>query len=276
MNVLTGQEKFGANAEGSNSLLGNEKKGKKEDVPSEDSYLLNKTITCAVCDKTFKTKTPKNGRLRRLEPDEDLRPRFANIDVVKYDVVSCPYCGYTALSRYFDHLASTQMRLIREQICAEFTPKPVEPPQLLSYDDAIERYKVALRNTIVKKGKSSEKAYICLKTAWMYRSKIEELDEKSPDYEKVQKEYASQEEAFYGQAFEGFMKAVSTEPFPICGMDQCTMDYLLAVMAWHFRKKDIAAKCISRIQTNPGATRKMKDRTYDLKEKIISETRKNQ
>ena len=40
----------------------------------------------------------------------------------------------------------------------------------------------------------------------------------------------------YQQAYEGFMKAMSTEMFPMCGMDQCTVDYLLAAMAYHFKK----------------------------------------
>ena len=80
-----------------------------------------------------------------------------------------------------------------------------------------------------------------------------------------------QEEAFYQQAYEGFMKAMSTEMFPMCGMDQCTVDYLLAAMAYHFKKYDVASKCISRIQATPSASKKMKDRAYDLKEKIVAE-----
>ena len=70
-------------------------------------------------------------------------------------------------------------------------------------------------------------------------------------------------EAFYQQAYEGFMKAMSTEMFPMCGMDQCTVDYLLAAMAYHFIKYDVASKCISRIQATPSASKKMKDRAYD-------------
>lgn len=50
-----------------------------------------------------------------------------------------------------------------------------------------------------------------------------------------EKEAKEQEEAFYQQAYEGFMKAMSTEMFPMCGMDQCTVDYLLAAMAYHFK-----------------------------------------
>lgn len=71
-----------------------------------------------------------------------------------------------------------------------------------------------------------------------------------------EKEAKEQEEAFYQQAYEGFMKAMSTEMFPMCGMDQCTVDYLLAAMAYHFKKYDVASKCISRIQATPSASKR--------------------
>ena len=92
-----------------------------------------------------------------------------------------------------------------------------------------------------------------------------------PETLEKKKEAKEQEEAFYQQAYEGFMKAMSTEMFPMCGMDQCTVDYLLAAMAYHFKKYDVASKCISRIQATPSASKKMKDRAYDLKEKIVAE-----
>ena len=41
-----------------------------------------------------------------------------------------------------------------------------------SYEKAIERYKLALYNTLVKKGKNSEKAYECLKISWLYRGDV--------------------------------------------------------------------------------------------------------
>ena len=74
----------------------------------------------------------------------------------------------------------------------------------------------------------------------------------------------SGEEAFYNQAYEGFLKAVSTEMFPMCGMDQTTVDYLLAVMSKHFKRYDTASKCISRILSTSSASKKMKDRAFDL------------
>ena len=282
MNLFAGLEKFGLKAEGTTNLFEEEKKvtttadgTQKEEIPDEDSFLLDKAIRCAVCDKVFKTKIIKNGRVKRMEPDLDLRPRFEYIDTLKYNVVSCPYCGYTALNRYFEHLSTGQRKLIKEQVSANFRADASADPIVLDYDMAIERYKLALFNTIAKKGKTSEKAYICLNIAWLYRGQAETITGTEEEAVKKKAECKEQEEAFYQQAFEGFMKAVSSEDFPMCGMESCTVDYLLATMAYHYKKYDVASKCIARIQATASASKKMKDRAYDLKEKIVAEIKSN-
>ena len=71
------------------------------------------------------------------------------------------------------------------------------------------------------------------------------------------------------------MKAVSTEMFPICGMDQSTMDYLLAVMSFHYKKYDVASKTLANVITSASASRKMKDKALELKDEIIKELRKS-
>ncbi len=278
MGLFDGLEKFGLRAVKSmDNLFEDEKKvskevqeSKEEVIPTEKDFLLEKHVKCAVCDKTFTARLVKSGRVKRLESDPDLRPRFMYIDTVKYDVMSCPHCGYTAMPRYFDHLSSTQLKLIKEQICANFTPSGKEEPETIDYDTAIGRYKLALYTAIVKRAKNSEKAYCCLKIAWLYRGKAESFEPKDPVAENIIKTCKEQEEIFYKQAYEGFMKAVSSEMFPICGMDQSTMDYLLAVMSGHFKRYDVASKCISNILAS-NASAKIKDKARDLKDQIVAE-----
>ena len=88
----------------------------------EAEYLFDKNVECPVCDSTFRTRVVKTGRVRRLESDFDLRPRHPDVDTIKYDVVSCPYCGYTALNRFFTDLTRGQKMLIREGVCSKFHP----------------------------------------------------------------------------------------------------------------------------------------------------------
>ena len=281
MNLFSGLEKFGIKAEDTANIFAEEKKevvnekgAQVGEIPQESSFLLDKAVRCTVCDKVFKTKIV-NSRVKRLESDLDLRPRHEYIDTLKYNVKSCPHCGYTAVSRYFEHLSSGQIRLVKEQVCANFKGDGSIEPKVLDYDEAIERYKLALFCAMAKKGKTSEKAYTCLNLAWLLRGKCETLDPKDPKQEQERKACKEQEEAFYAQAFEGFTKAVASENYPMCGMDECTMDYLMATMAYHFKKYDVASKCIARIQQSAAASKEMKDRAYDLKETIVNEIKKS-
>ena len=222
----------------------------------------------------FKTKVIKSGRVKRLEPDRDLRPRFQYIDTLKYDITSCPACGYTAMNRFYEHLTPTQIKLIKEQISNNFQPDNKAENAVYDYDEVIDRYKLSLVNTVVKKGKDSEKAYTCLKIAWLLRGKAETMANDTPEQKAAKAEVQKEEEEFYQQAFEGFMKAISEEMFPMCGMEQSTVDYILAYMAYHFKKYEIASKFLASVLTAPSASRRMKDMALELKEDIIAELRK--
>lgn len=69
-------------------------------------------------------------------------------------------------------------------------------------------------------------------------------------------------------------KAVSTEMFPICGMDQGTVDYLLATMSIHYKKYDVASKLLAGILASNTAGRQMKDKALNLKEEVVAELKK--
>ncbi len=290
MGLLSGLEKFGINTNEMNmeNLYTSDSKPrqtqesvKKETAaPKEEDFLLDKMINCPVCDKPFPYKAIKNSRLRRLPPDKDLRPRFQYIDALKYEVLSCPYCGYTAMNRYFEHISSVQRKLIRENISAQFqTQKEMEllgtEEKFYDYNTTIERYKLSLYNTIVKKGHTSEIAYTCLKLSWLFRSKCEELQKQGVEDDAESMKVARKEEReFYEQAYEGFCKAMATELYPICGMDQNTMDILLAEMAFRLGKYDVASRYVSTLLVSQTANRHTKDKALELKEEIIAKIRK--
>lgn len=286
MNLFSGLEKFGLEAQESMQLYEEgkrenerkeeerEQKAKERIVPKETDFLLLKTIQCKVCDHVFKAKLVKSGKARRLQPDRDLRPRYQYIDTLKYDIISCPACGYTAMTRDFDRITPTQAKMIQEQISSKFR-KVYEPDTgVYSYDAAIQRYKLSLLNAAVKRGKESEKAYICLKIAWLHRGKAETMSENTPQ-DKAKKEACLKDgDAFYLQAYEGFLKAISQEMFPIYGMDENTLDYLLAYMSFYFKKYEMASKCLGNVLTSSSASRRLKDMALDLKEEIINQLKR--
>lgn len=245
----------------------------EEEIP----YLLLKSVQCPVCDNKFKMVAVKSGRLRRKEPDLDLRPRFYYIDTLKYDICACPNCGYTAMSRYFDKINGIQKKMIKENVCDKFHAQEslkVDGLRTYDYDTAIDRYKLALYNSIVKKADVSEKAYTCLKISWLLKEQSTLLTEE--DEATKAKKAACEKEADerYRQAYDGFVQAISSEEYPICGMDENTLDCLVAAMAYNLKIYDVASKMVSSVMTSRTASSKMKDWAYDLKENVLQAMKK--
>lgn len=237
-------------------------------VVQEQDFLFDKTHNCPVCDANFKSKTVKIARARLHGTDMDLRPKYEQIDILKYDVIVCPECGYAALSRYFKFITSVQSKLIKQTISPSFKP-PAESGDILTYEEALERYQLALANAIVKRARASEKAYICLKAAWLLRGWGESLDESGEGFAEKKKEIDTQENEFLQSALNGFISARQSEAFPMCGMDEHTVNYLIAVTAVRFEQYDIASKLVSTILTSTAANTRMKDKARDLKEILL-------
>ena len=285
MDLLSGLEQFGINVEqGNTEIYADEKRKEQSKVKTSDEktvvraqrpeteFLFTKRIRCTICDRVFDVRMVKNARVKRLQPDFDLRPRFENIDTLKYDVYACPYCGYAAMGRYFEHLTKGQIQLVKDNVCANFKRTGDAEPDSYTYEQAIARYKLALYNSIVKRAKTSEKAYTCLKISWLYRE-MAGMDAASEEEKAKKAEYEKLQEEFYKEAYEGFQKALATETFPMCGMDSFTMDYLIASMACHFKDFSYASKAVSNILSSQIADRRIKNRALELKEEIIAQIR---
>ena len=242
----------------------------KEEAPfDENDVLFDKSAECPVCGKKFTFRAVRTGKARPIGQDPDLRTRYEKFDPAKYDVVVCPYCGYAVLTKYFTSLPAAQVKLLREGIGGKVHGVANNP--ILSYDDAIQKYQLALASSIVKHAKDSEKAFVCLKMAWVIRGKKESITEDDPDYEEVMKQLRDDENEALKAAYEGFVSARQKESFPIAGMDEITIDYLLAVLSARFEKYDVAQKLIAGILLNRTANNRIKDRTRDLKDQVLME-----
>lgn len=241
---------------------------------SETDFLFEKTIECPVCGKSFKTKQVKVGKPRFIGTDSDLRPRFEGIDTVKYDAVVCLHCGYADLLRTFNSISSRQIKDVKENICSTFKGITNELGEY-SYPVALQRYKLALYNGVVKHSKLSERAFICLKIAWLYRGQLETLPKDTENYDKVAKEMAINELLFTKNAYEGFYKAIGKEMPPLCGMDDTTLNFMLAVLGRKCQDYDNAEKFAYAVISNRSATAKIKEKARveletikDLKENM--------
>lgn len=240
----------------------------KKAGPTEEELIFDKSYTCPVCNFVFKSKMVRTGKVRLVGADSDLKPKYEGVDSLKYDAVLCPRCGYAALNRYFNFVMSSQAKEIRENVSVNFKYQP-ETGGIYTYDDALLRHKMALFNAVVKNAKNSERAYTCLKMAWLCRGKREMLEEEGGKKEEIEA-LVNEEKELLTNAYEGFEAAFSKEDFPMCGMDQYTMQYLLAELARRIGKIDEAKRYVSKVLVARGAQKRIKDRAFDLKEKLQS------
>jgi len=240
---------------------------------NEEEVLFDKTYECPVCYGTIKERTLRTGKVKLLHTDMDLRPVYENMEPLKYDVITCPHCGYAVLTRYFQGLTSLQIKEVKEKISKSFKNSD-EKKAVYTYEEAIERYKLCLVNTIVKHGKASEKAYICLKGGWLVRSMMENMDPDDTDYAAKRKEAREQEREFLRNALEGFIAARQSESYPMCGMDEITMTYLVADLGRQIGKYDEALRMVARVLMSKNVSDRIKQKTIDLKELIREEKEK--
>lgn len=279
-NLFSGLEQLGLGDMSGLEVFEEEKKKEQEKEKevkspeaSEEELLYDKTYTCPLCGKNFKTKVIRTGKNKLISTDTDLRSKYNIVDIVKYDCVVCGSCGYAALTRYFGKDTSRQLSLIKENISSKFKGID-ENASIYTYDEAFIRYQLALANAIVKKAHESERAYICLKLAWLLRGKSENLPEDTENIESVREELKKQEQQFIENAYQGFKIAMQKESFPICGMDEFTFLYLTAELARKSKDYAVSLKLISDIITSKNAAPKIKDRARDLKEMIKEEVNK--
>ncbi|SEW01671.1 DUF2225 domain-containing protein [[Clostridium] fimetarium] len=268
-NLLFGLEELGITKTNGVDIFGEEKGDSRLKTKIEEStvseqkesdFLFEKTMTCPVCDKSFKTKQVKIGKPRFIGTDSDLRPRYEGVDTVKYDAVVCLHCGYAELMRNFNSISSRQIKDVKENICNTFKGITNELGEY-SYPAALQRYKLALYNGVVKHSKLSERAFICLKIAWLYRAQIESLSKDTEDYAKVAREYAINELMFTKNAYEGFFKAIEKEMPPICGMDETTVNYMLSDLARRCQDYENAEKFAFAVLSSRSASAKIKEKT---------------
>ncbi|MDE5967119.1 MAG: DUF2225 domain-containing protein [Lachnospiraceae bacterium] len=271
MGILSGLANFGLDGFKSQDIFVDERETHKKIVEehtvaaplAEKDYLFEKSYVCPVCDNKFKTLAVRTGKAKMLGQDEDLRPRYEGVDPLKYDAILCNRCGFAAISRGFTNMTSHQIKGIKEQVSANFKPLP-QASDTYSYDDAIVRHKIALICAVVKNAKLSERAYICLKMSWLIKSKMESVTSDSDEYKGLQEDAKE----CVKDAYEGFSQAFSREAFPMCGMDEMTVAYLLAELARELGKYDEALKMAGRIISSKSANPRIKDKTLDLKERI--------
>ena len=233
----------------------------------EAEKLFDKKYTCPICDNEFTVKTVRTGKARIIRTEMDLRNVYEDIEPLKYDIILCPKCGYAALARSFSGLTNVQHKFISEKITPNYKPISISQDEY-TFEEALNRYRIALANAAVKMAKVSEGAYLCLKMGWLCRSYKESLDENMANYQVQYDRIEAMEKDNLKKAYEYFVKAVSSEDFPMCGMDESTVDYIMAVLAMEHGDYFDSSKLLSKLITSYSAGQRIKDKARDVKEEL--------
>ena len=122
-----------------------------------------------------------------------------------------------------------------------------------------------MANAVIKKGKASEKAYTCLKIAWLKRGMVENIPSDEPDKDKKALKYKTEEKQYISKAYQGFTVAMSKELFPICGMDEWTYVYLVAELGYESADYAKSLKLLSDLVVSKAASPKLKDKARELR-----------
>lgn len=241
----------------------------------EKNLILDRNYTCPVCDSKIKAKSVKTNTAKFVDTCADLRPIHSNINVTKYEVVSCNCCGYTALTKNFSQTTQLQRKMLREKIQANFKPRDDIECDYYTTEYAISRFKMALLCAVSKNGKEGEIGNICLKINWLFQDLVDELEETDPDYETKKDSYLSQADTFAMNAYEHLTKARMTEDFPIAGMSETTLDYVLAYLAYKKGEYTTAMQLLSGVITSRNITPRLKDKSLELKDLITPKLHSN-
>lgn len=270
MGIFSGMDQFGLGKLDDIDIISKPSAPKRvipNDTPveipkKEEDFIYDKHYKCTVCDRPFSAKCVKLGKIKMIKQDTDLRPVYEFMNPAKYDVVSCPFCGYSSLSRFYGKLSTRNMRDIREKIGYKFEGLDDNAGDIYSYDDAIVRHKLAVLCSVIKNAKNSERAYTCLKLAWIIRAYRETLPADSPK----QKSLREDEKECLANAYEGFCLAISNEDYPIVSMDENTIQYILADIARQLGRYEESARLLAKVLISKTIKKRLKEQALDLKE----------
>ncbi len=221
-----------------------------------EEYIFEKTFTCPVCEKDFKSSKLKSKKAKLEKIDRDLRPIYNVLDSVAYDTISCTNCRYTGSNTNFNNVMESQVELLINGITNKVSKN--KHMMVYTYDYAIDRYKLAILSSYIKKGPASERAFYYMKLAWLYRS----INDKVREY------------YFLEQSYEGYSKAFIEEKFPMMGNDEHTFKLIISEIARIIGRYNEAKRWIGSLLVDRNVNEKIRKRGEDIKELITKDLKK--
>lgn len=221
-------------------------------------WLYQKELVCPCCNRTITQAYPRYTRLRIDYSEPDFRPHYvSDINPFGYDITVCYNCGYSMLTDKFTEVNEFQRKRLREKIMPKFETRHF--PLILTREESEEKYRLAEKSAEVMILKTSEMAYFMLHLAWFYKE-TPEPEDPLPNAEYPLSEILRH---YYTRAAEGFAKAYVSEEFPIRGMNELAMAYLLSFLYYRLERMEDCKQWLKECYNNRELHRKENHRVYN-------------
>lgn len=218
---------------------------------SPADFVYERKVVCPVCNRDIRIKSVKTSGIRVLSRETDFMTVYDEPNPLFYDAWMCLSCGYTALSSKFNAITDKQITLVKQNITSKWKLNK-SYPTVFTVDNAIETHQMALLNAVTTQAKDSDKAMICLKLSWLYRIKQDKSSEKK----------------FQEHALLGFTNALESERFPVFGLDETSLEYLIGEIYRRLGDNSNALLWFSRVLSSREAKSRIKDMARNQKDTI--------
>ena len=189
---------------------------------------------CPVCEKDFKA-TKVRSRLVTIKQDSDFCMHYRDINPYYYSVWVCPNCGYALQDNEFCEISSNSAASVKKFLAGR--PVGVNFGGERTLDQAIATFKLAIFFTGLIKLPVSRLAGLYLRLGWLYREAQKPEDETMA----------------LAKAAELFDLAMSKERFPIGGMTELQLMYLIGELLRRTGSVEQSLLYFNRVVSNPQA-----------------------
>ena len=189
---------------------------------------------CPVCEKKFNA-TKVRSRLVMVKQDSDFCMHYRDINPYYYSVWVCPHRGYAMQDNEFSEIGSAAAPIVKKFL--EGRPVSVDFGGERTLEQAIATFKLAIFFTGLIKLPVSRLAGLYLRLGWLYREAAQEKEEALA----------------LTKAAELFDLAMSKERFPIGGMTELQLMYLVGELFRRTGNVDKSLLYFNRVVSNPQA-----------------------
>ena len=173
-----------------------------------DKFLYTKELVCVVCSKKHETCKVRIRKLPVEKKDSDFHIWYKDVNPVYYNVWVCPNCGLSVTESEHIPISTEQKSVFLKSIGVKWTKRDFSGER--TYEQAVESHQLALLTGQVLNKSNGYLGGLCLRLAWLFREYND-----------------SRENQYLKHALDHLEAAYSSESFPIAGLDEISLSYLI-------------------------------------------------